>query len=212
MRDWIARLFEDPELLRMGHAQRRADLNLGLGWVYYGLARALRPARVVVIGSWRGFVPLVFGRALADNAEGGEVWFIDPSLADGFWLDPDAVRAHFASFGVTNVRHFRMTTQEFAASEAHASLGEVGIVFVDGYHSVDQVRFDWETFADRIAPGGLGLFHDSLRVVETRVYGAERAYECRVKDFIDELRKDPRLELLELPWGDGVTLVRRLER
>jgi predicted O-methyltransferase YrrM len=212
MQNWIERLFQDPELLRMGHAQRSADLNLGLGFVYYGLARALRPQRIVVIGSWRGFVPLIFGKALADNVEGGEVWFIDPSLADDFWTDPEAVRAHFASFGVQNVRHFRMTTQEFVACEAYAWLDDVGLVFVDGYHSVEQVRFDWEAFADRIAPGGLVLFHDSLRVVETRVYGDDRVYECRVKDFIDELRKDPRLELLELPWGDGVMLVRKRER
>ena len=67
---WIAGLFEHPDLLRMGHAQRRDDLNLGLGWLYYALGRMLRPARAVVIGSYRGFAPLVLARALSDNSEG----------------------------------------------------------------------------------------------------------------------------------------------
>ena len=37
MQDWIGRLFENHDLTRMGHGQRVEDLNLGLGWVYYGL-------------------------------------------------------------------------------------------------------------------------------------------------------------------------------
>lgn len=50
---WIARLYRHPDLLRMGHNQSAEDLNLGLGWIYYGFARLLRPARAVVIGSRR---------------------------------------------------------------------------------------------------------------------------------------------------------------
>src|ERR1700674_4040130 len=80
MKDWVAKLFELPELTRMGHFQRIEDSNLGLGWIYYGLARAIRPKKVVVIGSYRGFVPLVLGKALADNEDRGEVIFIDPSF------------------------------------------------------------------------------------------------------------------------------------
>src|SRR4029078_1514743 len=47
MIDWIAKLLSHPELVRMGHGQRAEDNNLGLGWLYYALARALRPATVV---------------------------------------------------------------------------------------------------------------------------------------------------------------------
>ena len=76
--EWIARLFEHPDLLRMGHSQSAADLNLGLGWLYYAFGRFLRPRRAVVIGSWRGFVPLVIAKALQDNQEPGEVVFVEP--------------------------------------------------------------------------------------------------------------------------------------
>jgi len=209
MKDWIAQLFEHRELTRMGHGQRVADLNLGLGWLYYGLARVLRPQTVVGIGSYRGFVPLVFGKALADNAESGRVYFIDPSLVDDFWKDPQAVQAYFAGFGVTNIRHFLMTTQEFVESEAYRSLGPVGIVFVDGYHSEEQARFDYEAFRGRLTPDGIALFHDSARVQTSRVYGPERVYEYTVRNFIDTLKKDSGLQVFDLPFFDGVTLVRR---
>jgi hypothetical protein len=63
----------------MGHLQRVEDANLGLGWIYYGLARVIRPKTAVVIGLYRGFVPLVLGKALADNLDGSRVTFLDPS-------------------------------------------------------------------------------------------------------------------------------------
>jgi predicted O-methyltransferase YrrM len=210
MKDWIAKLFEYPELAGMGHQQRVGDSNLGLGWVYYALARVIRPKMVVVIGSYRGFVPLILGKALADNREGGEVIFIDPSFVDDFWSNADLVRDHFARFEVTNVQHFLMTTQQFAQSKLYQSLDRLGMVFVDGYHSAEQARFDYETFEGLLDPAGVILFHDTARCEISRVYGAERAYQRRVKIFIDKLKEDSRLQVFDLPFGEGVTLVRKL--
>jgi len=209
MNDWIAKLLENPGLRRMGHGQRLDDLNLGLGWLYYALGRIVRPATVVVIGSHRGFVPLVFAKALSDNEEKGSVCFIDPSFADDFWKDAASVASYFTSFGVNNIRHFLMTTQEFVASDAYRALGSVDMVFVDGYHSAEQARFDYEAFADLLAPSGMVLFHDSIDVMTSSIYGADRSYEHRVKDFIETLKKDPSLQVLDLPFARGVTLVRR---
>jgi predicted O-methyltransferase YrrM len=211
MTDWIAKLLAHPDLLRMGHGQRVEDGNLGLGWLYYALARALRPATVVVIGSYRGFVPLVFARALADNEENGQVVFIDPSLADDFWKEPSSVEDHFASFGISNICHYLMTTQQFAQSNAYRSLEPVGIVFVDGYHSEEQARFDFDAFKDRLLPNGMILFHDSVRVRPSRIYGVDRVYEHRVKCFVDQLKQDPRWQVFDIPLFDGVTLVRRAD-
>ena len=207
---WIARLLAEPDLLRMGHLQRAADRNLGFGWLYYALGRVLRPQRAVVIGSWRGFVPLTIGRALADNLEGGDVWFIDPSLADDFWGDPAEVARWFAAFDVPNVRHFRMTTQDFVASEDYAAVGDVGLLFVDGMHTAAQARVDWEAFESRLGPGGVACFHDSVNEKTTRVYGPERAYRCDVGGFLATLRVRPDLQVFDLPLGPGLTLVRRL--
>jgi predicted O-methyltransferase YrrM len=210
MKDWIAKLFESRGLTKLGHFQRVEDGNLGLGWLYYALARIIRPQQVVVIGSLRGFVPLVLGKALSDNAEGGRVIFIDPSFVDDFWKDPRAVRAYFASFDVTNVEHFLMTTQDFIRSPAYRSLDRLGMVFVDGYHSEEQARFDYNAFEGIVDPAGVILLHDTARCATSRIYGPERAYERRVKCFADELKGNPRLQVFDLPFGEGVTLVRKV--
>lgn len=212
MNDWIANLFQHPDLLRMGHCQRPADLNLGMGWVYYGLARLLRPRTVVVIGSLRGFSPMVFARALADNVEGGIVLFIDPSFVDDFWKDPAHVQQYFARFGITNIRHFLMTTQQFVESETYRGLQDVGLVFIDGYHSQEQAKFDFEAFEGRLTENGLAMFHDSVAVETTPIYGKDRIYERRVKFFIDELKARGDLQVFDLPFAKGLSLVRKVGR
>lgn len=209
---WVAELLAHPELSRMGHHQRAEDGNLGLGWIYYGLARSLRPQTAVVIGSWRGFVPLVLGRALADNLEDGEVIFVDPSLVDDFWTDAEAVDAWFEGFGVGNVRHVRMTTQDYVLSAGFDALGPVGLLFVDGYHSHAQARFDHEAFVPKLADDAVVLFHDSVRVKQSRIYGEENIYEHHVVDYMDELRDADDVAVFDLPLADGVTLVRHLDR
>jgi hypothetical protein len=67
LNDWITRVLDDDGLSGMGHAQNRESGNLGFGWLYYGMARVVKPATAVVIGSYRGFVPMMLGRALAES-------------------------------------------------------------------------------------------------------------------------------------------------
>lgn len=209
MTDWAAQILRNHDLTRMGHLQRVEDANLGLGWLYYSLARIVRPRIVVVIGSFRGFAPLMFGKALADNLEGGKVVFIDPSLVDDFWKDAPTVARYFADLGAPNVEHHLCTTQEFMHSKAYQTLEPVGLLFVDGYHSLEQVRFDHEAFQPRMASDGLVLFHDSKRVRTAKIYGPDRWYEHQVKLYMDALKLDSAWQVFDLPFGEGVTLVRK---
>lgn len=209
MKNWIEKLYSDPEMLRMGHLQRAEDANLGLGWIYYGLARTIRPSSAVVIGSWRGFVPMVIAKGLQDNLEQGRLTFIDPSLADGFWAEQGAVERHFAAHGLHNVSHFRLTTEEYVTTDAYRELENVGLLFIDGFHDEAHARFDYEAFRDKLGASAITVFHDSVREFVTRVYGPEKSYVHDVYKFIDSLRADPQLQVLDLPFSSGITLVRQ---
>jgi predicted O-methyltransferase YrrM len=147
---------------------------------------------------------------MTDILESGRVIFVDPSMVDDFWKDRKAVEAHFLRHGIRNVRHFLMTTQEFVESPAYVDLDQVDILFIDGYHSHEQARFDYEAFESRLSPQGVVLFHDSVRVRESRMYGPGKEYEHRVRYFIDELKEDRDLQVIDFPLSDGVTLVRKV--
>jgi predicted O-methyltransferase YrrM len=206
---WIARLLEEPTMLSMGHNQRLENATLGLGWLYYAVARMIRPRHAVVIGSYRGFVPLLIGRAFQDELEEGQVTFLDPSMVDDFWRGEASVRAHFDRFGIGNVRHFLMTTQEFVVTREYRELPEIGLLFVDGYHTEEQARFDYHAFEGRLARHGIAMFHDTMGMWKSTMYGVDRAYQMTTKRFIDELKADPGLQVLDLPFGTGLTMVRK---
>jgi hypothetical protein len=202
MLPWVSQLLMIDKLLASGHGQRQEDQNLGLGWLYYALVRIYRPKTVVVIGSWRGFVPIVLSRACADNLEGGEVIFIDPSLVDDFWKDPATVRAHFATYGVRNIRHYCMTTQEFVKTNTYRDLGRVGLLFVDGYHTAEQASFDHEAFADKLV--GPALFHDACSTTISKLYG--EPYQHSVHLYLQNLRERG-FSVSIIPLSMGVAIV-----
>jgi predicted O-methyltransferase YrrM len=194
----------------MGHNQTGEDLNLGLGWIYYGLARLLQPKRAVVIGSHRGFVPMIIARACQENREPGTVTFIDPSFVDDFWREPARTRAWFQEFGLTNIEHQLATTQDFIKMPAYERLSDVGLLFVDGYHTAEQARFDHEAFAGKLSPRAVVLFHDSMIDRTSTIYGKDVPYQMSVVDYMTELKRDSGLQLLDLPFGTGLTVMRRI--
>lgn len=206
---WLKAFLSDPALRLMGHGQAEADLNLGLGWLYYAQVRILRPRHVVCIGSWRGFAPMVMAKGLADNGDNGRVTFIDPSLVDDFWSDAEKTKKWFSSFGLNNIDHFRFTTQEFVQTEAYRQLPGVGILFVDGFHSAEQARFDHEAFVDLLEPAGCVFFHDGVRRKASKIYGADKPYVHTVCDYIEELRSRKELQVFDFPLSDGVAMVSR---
>lgn len=210
-RSWLESFLACPEFQGMGHGQTLSDVNLGLGWIYYGLCRALRPRRVVCIGSYRGFVPILFARALKNNLDDGHVLLIDPSFVDDFWKDQAAVRAHFEKFDAGNVEHHCLTTQEFVASQHFTSLGAVDFLFVDGLHTAEQARFDHEAFIPKLSPRHVIFFHDSLSDNLSTLYGEEKKYNYSVFEYVDELKDSERYQVLDIDVEHGLSIVRSVD-
>src|SRR5438105_14817838 len=152
-----------PERLRsifqharpLGHNEAAAELNLGFGFLYYGLVRTLRPQHVLVIGSGFGFSVVCLALGLKDNADFGRLTFVDPSYSvfrhgplhtvggTSQWDDPAKVRAHFARFGVEHlVTHYKETSADFFDTRASA-LPPIDVAFIDGSHASADVRHDF---------------------------------------------------------------------
>lgn len=187
-------ILSHPELTKMGHAQ--SPNNLGLGWFYYAIARLIEPKVTVVIGSYRGFVPIILGQV------SNKTHFIDPSLVDDFWKQPQ--QEYFKKFGA-NVEHFLGTTQEFVRTDEYKRLTQVDLLFVDGMHTKEQAKFDYEAFERFFDNKSVALFHDSVRIRQSKIYG--EPYTHTVKEYMDDLKKDKSLQVLFLPYGDGITMV-----
>jgi hypothetical protein len=203
----------------LGHREEAAGLNLGFGFVYYGLVRALRPQHVVVIGSGYGFSVVCLALGLKDNGC-GLLTFVDPSfslLRDGpgktvggvnFWRDPEQIRSHFARFGVEDlVVHHKLTSEEFFARYGELSLPPIELAFIDGDHSYKHVLQDLVGTLQHSLKNSHILLHD------TNIYIRELLRHAGVKRVLKR-KIAPRkaaFEYVEFPLASGVAIVRVLE-
>ena len=199
----------------MGHHEEPATLNLGFGFLYYGLVRSIRPQHVVVIGSGYGFSVICLALGLKDNASGA-LTFVDPSyslLRDGpaktvgganFWSDPERVRAHFARFGVDGlVTHRKLTSEEFFARYEELALPEIDLAFIDGNHSYAHVQHDVLGTLRHSHPGTYFLLHD------TNIYIREFLRHAGVKRWLknNASRHKSAFEYVDFPFASGVAVV-----
>jgi predicted O-methyltransferase YrrM len=201
----------------LGHHEDPATLNLGFGFLYYGLVRTLRPKHVVVVGSGFGFSVVCLALALKDNGEGA-LSFVDPSYSvlkhgplrtvggTSQWDDPSGVQAHFRRFGVEQiVTHFKMTSAEFFSGYAQRALPQIDLAFIDGNHSYEDVRHDFLAALAHTRRNSYLLLHD------TNIYIRELLRHAGVKRWLREIgRQREQFETVDFPFSSGVALVRVL--
>lgn len=165
-----------------------STLNLGFGFVFYGIARAVRPQNVVVVGSKAGFAPICFALGLKDNEGYGigavecydttlaaprerpRLHFVDPSYSvhrgdpnhhygEGMWDDPEIVERRWRRFGVESiVTHFKMTSADYLQHGSRHT--RIDLLYVDGDHSYDGIMHDLLAFRGSLWEQSLVLAHD----------------------------------------------------
>ena len=201
----------------LGHHEVPDELNLGFGFLYYALVRALRPKHIVVIGSGFGFSVVCLALGLKDNAR-GRLSFVDPSysvLTDGplktvggtsQWHDPQKVERHFARFGVEHLlTHYRMRSEEFFVRYAELRIPRIDLAFIDGSHAYGDVKQDFLSTLRQSGRNAYLLLHD------TNIYVREMVRHAGVKRWLKTVKhnKDA-FEVVDFPFSSGVAVVRVL--
>jgi predicted O-methyltransferase YrrM len=199
----------------LGHYEDQGSLNLGFGFLYYGLVRSLRPRHIVVIGSGYGFSVVCLALALKDNGS-GSLSFVDPSYSllkhgplrtvggTAQWDEPEKVRAHFARFGVEEqVTHYKETSAEFFAAYEQRRLPDIDLAFIDGSHAFADVRHDFLAVLDYTRRNSYVLMHD------TNIYVRELVGHAGVKRWLNLIERERSVfEVIDFPFSSGVALIR----
>lgn len=202
----------------LGHNEKPRNLNLGFGFIYYGVVRALRPKHTLVIGSGYGFSVVCLALGIKDNGA-GRLTFVDPSyslLKDGplktvggrgTWEDSSDVQRHFERFAVDDiVVHYRMRSDELFPQYKQLQLPGIDLAFIDGAHDYKNVRYDFIEVLRRSRRNSYIFLHDS------HIYIREMLHHAGVKRWIKILKREERaFEVINFPFSSGVALVRVLE-
>ena len=155
--------------------------------------------RVVEIGVWHG---VTTARLRAAMDPGGVLYAVDPYEPGRLGVSFQAViaRREVGRSAGAEVRWVRKTGVD--AAPIVSSEGPVELVFIDGDHSYDGLRSDWEAWSDRVSRGGLIALHDSVSSVARPIDDAGSVRFTRERIMVD-----PRFE--RAGGVDTLTLWRR---
>lgn len=177
--------------------------HLGGGILYYALVHMLRAKRCLCVGSGGGFVPRVMRQAQRDLQQAGvfdrsETHLVDANLPQRgwgrpLWIDDDSFfRQQFPDVTV------HLTRSEDALPTF--ATGSVDYLHVDGDHSYEGCRRDFELGLPLLTKRGVMTLHD------TSLHEQERS--CGVHRVVSELRKSRHFDVVDLPFvGRGVAIV-----
>lgn len=155
---------------------RQAELRA----LYVAASRLPGNATVVEIGSAQGRATLVLAQALCDG-NGGIVHTIDPMVYNksiaSTWVDNEPIlRENIARSGLRNIEVIKDISSRVGTRFDRS----IHLLFIDGDHSYEAVRSDFELFEPRVVSGGVIALHDvgvcagPRRLAREEVYGSPR--------------------------------------
>ena len=130
------------------------------------------------------------GMALALNGK-GKLYAIDPHSSTE-WNDMGSVNSY--EIMVKNVRSLGLSryveiVRKTSAEAAQGWNRKIDLLFIDGDHSYEGIKSDWELFSPHVAPFGTVIFHDTAWDIDPERWKGIRREDMGVPQFVDGLRQ-----------------------
>jgi len=174
-RDWyVSDLMVKFHVDEKGHRADKNNNNLGYGWVHYGLIRSLKPKRLLCIGSRHGYIPAIMAQACKDSKI-GLVDFVDAGFDQdeanhwtgvGYWKTDKGINC-FNRYGLNDwIKLHIMKSEKYIKQNSC----KYKYIYIDGDHSYEGVKKDFQMCWPLLENGGFMVFHD-INVVGKKVEG-----------------------------------------
>lgn len=165
--------------------------------------------RLVESGVWHGVTTSMLRRVMALD---GVLLAVDPYPIGRLGFSAQLIIAHkeVAKIPSGSVRWLRSTGAQAARDYAASGGQPVDFVFIDGDHSYEGLRGDWEGWSQSVVPGGIVALHDSCSSAVRQIDDAGSVIFTR-----EVILRDPHFKLIEIVdtlsvlhrqnnvWADG---------
>ena len=233
IKQFITNNGDNPVPYRWTHGA--TDLHMGDGIIVYALIQHLRSKNCVCIGSGGGYIPRIMTQARIDLHKQG----IFDGNGDYNWGDIGATYVVDACNGVggdTDINNeesfyrknfyprFIKDTSENAYYNFFVLQDiKIDFLFIDGDHSYEGVKRDFELYTQLLTENGVIIIHDTDENYENNLIVSEDAKKDYHKfdgptKLIKELQDNPEWNLINLfnfrifstkPTSTGITIINR---
>lgn len=163
----------------------------------YDLVTFMQPKTIVELGTHYGCSFFAFLQAAKDFSLDTQIYAVDTWRGDehaGFYGEDvrNIVENTIGSFFPNQSTHLLRKLFDEALSDI--TDGSVELLHIDGFHSFDAAKHDFETWESKLASNAIVLFHD---IAPSSGYGSAQ-YWSELK------QKHPHFEFLHHSWGLGI--------
>jgi predicted O-methyltransferase YrrM len=144
------------------------------------IVRDLKPKYILEIGRWLGGSTILLASA-ANVSGGGRLISVDLKVKAPQYAQDDTIKLHLNKLGLTN---FEL---HVGSSYTFDPKCEVELAFIDGDHSYEGVKKDFENASKYLTANAEIVFHDAA---QSR---AHSTYHIEVGKFMEELKRNPAL-------------------
>lgn len=224
---------EEPIPYRWTHGA--TDLHLGDGLIVYSIIQHMRAKTCVCIGSGGGFIPRLMTQARRDLYDQqiftgdnefnwgdiGVTYIIDACNGIG---GPNDLERENSFFRSTFYPRFIKATSENAYYDFFVLQDiKIDLLFIDGDHSYEGVKLDFELYSRILSPNGIIILHDTDPNYESSMIISEDTKKDHDRfdgpsKLVAELEKNTEWNLVKLhnfrilkdkPSSTGITIVNR---
>jgi predicted O-methyltransferase YrrM len=159
--------------------------------------------RLAEIGVWHGVTTGCLRRVMASD---GVLLCIDPFLPGrlGFSAQRVIARSELSRIRNGQLRWIRTTGREAGLGYDLEKDGPIEFLFIDGDHTYEALRDDWQGWSPLMTTGGIVCLHDSCSSASRQIDNAGSAIFAR-----EVIAHDSRYERIEVV--DTLTVLRRHE-
>jgi hypothetical protein len=152
----------------------------------YDFVRFLQPRTIVELGTHWGLSFFSFCQAVADSGSGARCFAVDSWVGDPHsGVYPEQV--YYGARRIAELCYPGVATllrSQFDEAIPLSANQSIDLLHIDGYHTYEAVRHDYEAWLPKLAPNGAVLFHDTM--VHGNDFGVYRLWE--------ELKVHPHVE------------------
>lgn len=176
----------------------------------YWLIQSLKPQTFVELGTHTGNSYLAFCQSISNYMTGTKAFAIDTWTGDehsgvyggDVFLEVETRNQKYSSFSTL----IRSTFDEALNSFSDKS---IDLLHIDGLHTYEAVKHDFDSWLPKMSPGGVVLFHD-IKVFE-RGFGVHHLWDRVSREFQSfEFRHSHGLGIIQLP-GNSSSIIEPLQ-
>jgi hypothetical protein len=209
--------------------------HLGDGLIVYSIVQHMRAKNCLCIGSGGGYIPRIITQARLDLhkqqifdgnddlnwGDIGTTYLVDACNGVGGPNDLQDEKSHFRY--TFHPRLIKSTSEEAYYNFFVLQDIKLDFIFIDGDHSYDGVKKDFELYSQLLTDKGIIIIHDTDDKYEETLIVSEDAKKDHHRfdgpsKFIKELEKNPSFNLINLfnfgilpnkPSSSGITVINK---